>query len=433
MAWVSFRQIFPKGFYARSVLLTLLPVAIILTLMTIYYFNGHLRTVNGRLSQTLAREIVLIEETCVRDGMNLSSKASIERSLGLSFDCAFEPASGEAPGDRSFYYASLVRAQLDETLRRETDLSLIRNGRVLDIRVPRDGAVLRVVVERKRAVDINGHIFIVWVVGFALLMVFTALAFLRNHVRSILKLADAAEAFGRGKKVDDFRPTGAREVRAAAAAVLEMRERLTLFAEERTSMLAGVSHDLRTPLARLQLQLAMQEQTEDVLEARADIREMEAMLEEYLAFARGEGNDRASDVDISGLVRETVDLFPAAHYVEDSSATMRLLVRRLSLKRALSNIISNAVSYGERAEIRLEQETGRVRITVDDDGPGIPAEQYEDALKPFARLEKARTQNVPGVGLGLALARDAARSHGGTLSLQRSPLGGLRVEMMLPA
>lgn len=432
MAFVSFRQVFPKGFYARSVLLTLLPLTVMLTLMSIYYFNGHLRTVNAKLSQSLAREILLIDETCRRDPMNISVQLVIEATLNARFVCAYEAPADENIGDQRFFYAGLVRDQIDQVTGRTSELFLTADSRRLDIRVPGDDRVLRVIVDRKRAININGHIFIVWVVSLALVTAFAALAFLRNHVRSILRLTEAADAFGRGKTVADFRPGGAREVRAAARAVIEMRERLTGFAQERTAMLAGVSHDLRTPLARLQLQLAMQEQTEDVKDARSDIRDMEAMLDEYLAFARGEDDGKVQDVNISAVIRETVNLFPAARFVGGDAKDIVLSGKRLALKRALTNVVANGVAYGDRVEVRLDQLADRISILVGDDGPGIPPEKYEDVLKPFARLNEARTQNVPGVGLGLALARDTARSHGGQLSLQASSLGGLQVEMQLP-
>jgi len=430
---LSFRQIFPKGLYARSVLLSLVPVLSVLAMMTVYYFNGHLRTVNTKLSQSLARQVSLIQETCELNPDNMSIKASLERRLNINYECNYLPDDGEAPQEARFFYSELVRQQMHAILGSEIKLYTISQARQLDIRVPTASAILRVIVDRKRAIDINGHVFIVWVVLISLLMIFTVLAFLRNHVRSILRLADAAQAFGRGQELEGFRPSGAREVRAAANAVIEMRQRLIGFAEQRTMMLAGVSHDLRTPLTRLQLQLAMQEQTEDVLQAREDIRDMETMLEEYLAFARGDGAEEAALISMSALVESVVRKFPRARLIIADTTDHNAMVRASALKRAISNLLQNATTYGEIAEVQVRHEDGHVVIIVDDNGPGISEASYEDAVRPFARLNEARTQNMPGVGLGLALARDTAHIHGGSITLDRSPLGGLRVAMHLPA
>lgn len=430
---LSLRQIFPKGLYARSAMLSVLPVLIVLALLTTYYFTGYLRTVNSKLSQGVARQVSVIQESCKTDAENKSTHASIERRLSIQYDCDYK---GQATGEETparFFYADLVRARFREILGTQTDIFLAPDSRQLDIRVVSDRSTLRVLVDRKRVVDINGHVFIVWVSLIGLLMALTALAFLRNHVRSILRLTEATQAFGRGREVEGFRPSGAREVRAAANAVLEMRANLIGFAEQRTMMLAGVSHDLRTPLTRLQLQLAMQEQTEDVLEARGDIRDMEAMLEEYLAFARGEDGEQVSEVDLSVILGGLIAKLSKVRLIKDDVKGCLIRARPIALKRAISNLLQNATAYGDLVEVRLEKAKGAVLVIVDDNGPGIPKANYEDAFRPFTRLNEARTQNTPGVGLGLALARDTAIRHGGRVILGRSPLGGLRVQMTLPA
>ncbi|MEO0882654.1 MAG: ATP-binding protein [Pseudomonadota bacterium] len=430
MIGVPWRNLFPKGLYARSVLLTLLPVVIILSLMTIYYYNGHLRTVNLKLSQAVARELVLVDQTCVQMPDDLAAKAFIESTLGLQFECDDNGSDRELSS--RFFYASLVRAAIEQRLDKSINLALDRQTDTLSIRFQTDRQARLIEIDRKRAIAINGHIFIVWVVLFSLFMVFAALAFLRNQVRSILRLTEAAQAFGRGTDVDGYRPSGAKEIRAAARAVIQMRRRLVRFAEQRTKMLAGVSHDLRTPLTRLKLQLAMIEQTEDIKAAQKDISDMEEMLAEYLAFVRGDGEEAATAVDLTDMLREIARGYPKADIEMKPSESILLQTKPLSLKRALSNLVSNAINYAGRAEISIHNSIGGVTIRVDDDGPGIPKDRYEEALKPFTRLEDARSQNVPGTGLGLAIANDAARRAGGRLTLHASPLGGLRVEMKLP-
>ncbi len=431
MSGLSFRRIFPKGLYARSVLLSIVPIVVVLVLMTAYYLNGHMRTINTKLSQGLARQVSLIQEHCRKNPEDPFVSVTVAIRLNMTYECNFLPSDNEPSIKARFFYADLVREQMDFILDGETELYLI-NGTRLDIRAPAGDGMVRVLVDRKRAMDINGHIFIVWVGFISLLMVITALAFLRNHVRSILRLTEAAQAFGRGQDMDDYNPSGAREIRAAAHAVIEMRQRLTGFAEQRTMMLAGVSHDLRTPLARLQLQLAMQEQDDDVAAARNDIRDMEAMLDEYLAFARGEDGEQTERVNLVGLISEVIGKFPKARVIGGAPDAVWAEIRPIAIKRVISNLLTNATTYGDNAEVQIVADEHCIDIIVDDNGPGIPEEDYEAAFRPFARLNEARTQNQPGVGLGLALARDAAQGHGGTVKLHPSPLGGLRVKMSLP-
>ena len=432
MIGIPLRDVFPKGLYARSVLMTLLPVVVILSLMTLYYYNGHLRSVNEKLSQAVAREAALIDQICQAAPDNMTSHAFIESTLSLQFECDADALADQPGLLPRFFYRSVVERTIEARLAKPVDALLQRADDVLHIRIISGDETRLIMLDRKRAIAINGHIFIVWVVLFSLFMVFTALAFLRNQVRSILRLTETAQAFGRGRDVSDYRPSGAREIRAAANAVIQMRQRLVRFAEQRTKMLAGISHDLRTPLTRLNLQLAMLEQTEDVKAARADIGEMQVMLDEYLAFVRGEGGEVARDVDLTRMLTDVAAHYPGSDVTMSALPDISLQAKPITLKRALSNIVGNAVSYAPRAEVSLSDADGWVTIRVDDNGPGIPPDRYEEALKPFARLEEARTQNLPGTGLGLALARDAARRAGGQLTLHPSPLGGLRVEMKLP-
>ena len=429
---LSFQKVFPRGLYARSVLMTLLPVTIILALMTIYYFNGHLRAVNNKLIQAVAREVDLVDQTCAMEESNLTAMAVIETRLSLRLDCDFTPEGDDPRLDTWFAYRGDVQSVLQQQMGRPVEVALLPGGRLLDIRVISPDKTLRIEIDKKRALVINGHIFIVWVVVFSLFMVVTALAFLRNHVRSILRLTEATQSFGRGQSLSGFEPSGANEIRSAAKAVIEMGERLTGFTEQRTAMLTGVSHDLRTPLTRLKLHLALQEQTEDVIAARRDLEDMAAMLDEYLAFAKGEDLESAEALDLAALVREVADGFRDGDLVLGAIVPIKIMARPLALKRALTNLLVNAVKYGTKAELSLAIDGEQAILTVDDDGEGIPPEKYEAAFEPFTRLDDARTQNVPGTGLGLALSRDVARSHGGEISLHRSPLGGLRARLVLP-
>jgi two-component system, OmpR family, osmolarity sensor histidine kinase EnvZ len=248
------------------------------------------------------------------------------------------------------------------------------------------------------------------------------------------RLADAAERFGRGENVE-LKPAGSLEVRRATSSFLQMRARIARHLEQRTNLLAGVSHDLRTPLTRLKLQLAMMPACPDIDDARKDIVEMEGMLEEYLAFAQGQWGEETEAMDIADLAREIIaDAARAGRIIEHESLAISLPItgRPIGLKRCISNLVENALSFADSVAISSTRSDGQIILHVDDDGPGIAPEDYEDALKPFSRLDPARNQNRKGVGLGLALANDAARSHGGSLTLDKSPLGGLRASVRLP-
>ena len=247
-------------------------------------------------------------------------------------------------------------------------------------------------------------------------------------------LAAAADHFGRGQDVVDFKPTGATEVRLAADAFLKMRDRIQRQIEQRTLLLAGVSHDLKTPLTRMRLELEMMGNSQDTEAMRRDIAEMEHMLDEYLTFSRGQGSEAPSEIDLGKLTNEVVDGFlRAGHEIGvKSDHHLTASVRRNAMKRCITNLVENATRYGEKAAVRCERDEDAIRITVDDDGPGIPAAKTEEAFKPFARLDSGRNLEAGGVGLGLAIARDVARGHGGDIQLGISPWGGLRAILILP-
>jgi two-component system osmolarity sensor histidine kinase EnvZ len=277
-----------------------------------------------------------------------------------------------------------------------------------------------------------------WMVGTSVVLLTVSILFLRNQIRPILRLAEAADAFGKGRQVaDDFRPRGAREVRQASQAFLEMRERITQHVDQRTTMLAGVSHDLRTVLTRLRLQLAFLGEGPEVSAMRGDLKEMQSMLEDYLAFAKGDGGEVATQTHLRPLLDEIVS--EAQHLAVPITLRIRRRRRELvtplkrnAMKRAIANLVSNAARYGDHIIIRAATERGWLRIEVDDDGPGIPEEERENVFRPFYRIDGARTQEEGNSGLGLAIARDIAKSHGGDVTLGESSMGGLRAIIRVP-
>ena len=273
-----------------------------------------------------------------------------------------------------------------------------------------------------------------WMVGTSVVLAAVATIFMRNQVSPIRRLAMAADNFGRGRDTPDFKPSGATEVRQAASAFLAMRNRLKRQIQQRTEMLAGVSHDLRTPLTRMKLQLAMLSSNPEIKELESDVNVMDRMIQDYLGFARGEVAEPAEAVEIGGLLEEVVHGYRhnGATVALDVKEPIRLPVQRAAFKRCIDNIVTNATRYGRQVQVRAGRDRRALSITIDDDGPGIPADQREEVFRPFVRLDQSRNRDTGGTGLGLAIARDIVHSHGGEIALGESPTGGLRASIQLP-
>jgi two-component system, OmpR family, osmolarity sensor histidine kinase EnvZ len=432
MPTLRLRDITPRGLYARTLLLLLVPVLLILGLMTWYYYSSQVAEVNRKLAQAITRDANLIRAACLNPDYTENDHTRIQLQIETYFTCKLAPNAVDRQGlNTDFPYKGVLNTELAGRLGPEVFVGLARGDSRVHIRFPSLDGTGEIIVDRKRAFMINSHIFIVWVIAFSLLMVALAIAFLNQQVRSILRLSEAARAFGRGRDLPDFRPSGATEVRDAARALIDMKQRLTSFADQRTAMFAGVSHDLRTPLTRLKLALAMMEQTDDITAAKADLDDMSMMLDEYLAFARGEEGDDATLFDLAQMTRDVAAGF-GTHVQVIGPQRIMVMGRPLALKRAVINLLGNGLKYAPTARVSLVDGPHWAEVVIDDDGPGIPAERHEEAFRPFSRLDEARTQNDSGTGLGLTLARDTARAHGGDIRLSKSPMGGLRAVLRMP-
>ena len=439
--WIGvwFRRQMPKTLFGRSLLIIVLPVAIMQIAVTYVFFDAHWQTVTSRLSEGLAGDIAWAVES-YQDDPSPQAFAKLARrgedSMGLSI--ALQPGK-KLPQNRRYSWFAPIDRSMQEALSNRLDqpfwFDTTRYPAYVDVRVAVKGGVMRVLAPRDRAFATNGHIFVLWMTVATVLLTAVALLFIRNQVRAIERLASAAEAFGRGGDAPAFKPHGAKEVRSAAVAFLDMRARIQRHIDQRTTLLASVSHDLRTPLTRLKLALALAEPSKANEEMKRDVVEMEHMIDEYLAFARGEGGEAIETVRLRDLIEQVSEgaVRAGAQVSVSADPQLEAPVRPNALKRAVSNLVMNAAVYGDRVEVAVQPRAqGGVQIIVDDDGPGIPAERYEDAFKAFSRLDESRNQNTKGVGLGLAIARDVARGHGGDITLDRSPLGGLRAVLQLP-
>jgi two-component system osmolarity sensor histidine kinase EnvZ len=431
----------PTTLFGRSLLIIVLPVAIMQIAVTWAFFDAHWETVTSRLSEGLAGDVAWAVESYQDDPSPAALDKLAERAQD-SMDLSIALQKGKKlPAAKRNSLFRVVDRSLDHALSDRLDAPFWFDASGdhypahVDIRVKVDEGVLRIIAPRDRAFATQGHIFILWMVVATLLLTAVAILFIRNQVRAIERLADAADAFGRGIDQAAFKPHGAREVRRAAVAFLDMRSRIQRHIDQRTTLLASVSHDLRTPLTRLKLALALSEPSKGNEAMKRDVVEMEHMIDEYLAFARGEGGEAVETVRLRELIEQVSEgaVRAGAQVSVTADPQLEAPVRPNALKRALSNLVMNAAVYGEHVEVAAQtRPQGGVEIVVDDDGPGIPAERYEEAFKAFGRLDEARNQNTKGVGLGLAIARDVARGHGGDITLERSPLGGLRAVLRLP-
>lgn len=431
------KRFMPKSLYGRVALIVILPIFLMQSVITYVFFDRHWDRVTANQSANIAGQIGILTRLH-EEATDAAGRAHvIEMALAdLDISTRFDPG-GEIPERNKLSPFNLYNATLDRQLEEELNRPFWFDTKswpaYVEIRVQTEGGALVFLPFRDRVFATTGPVFLFWLIGTSLLLGAIAIVFLRNQVRSILRLAAAAEAFGRGRDMPAFRPAGATEVRRAGRAFIAMRERIRRHLDQRATMLAGVSHDLRTPLTRMKLALAMLPDNADAAEIRRDIVEMEKMIEAYLEFA--------SDISSAGEP-ETFDLAELAQEVaEEADARGRIAVdapvnvpfegRRNALKRALANLVGNGLKYANRVFVTVGRDGAYVSVTVDDDGPGVPADKRREVFKPFFRLDEARSTK-DGVGLGLAVVREVARSHGGDVTLATAPQGGLRAILKVP-
>ncbi len=433
---VRLKAFLPKSLLGRSLLIILTPLIILQLVTATVFYDRHWGTITRRLGASVAGDVGVIV-AYLRDHPGPAARAWIvsEAHNHMQLDMSF--ADGEVlrnlPSEDSDISLTALADALKSAITLPFQLSNADDDRVA-IRVQTADAVLSITTPKKRLSSFTVYLFLVWMVGTSLLLFGVATIFMSNQVRSVRRLATAAESFGKGRDAPWFKPEGATEVRQAAQAFLVMRDRIKRQIDQRTEMLAGVSHDLRTPLTRMKLQLAMMPSDPNAVDLKEDVAEMERMVEGYLAFARGEGREAMRPANLSELVETVVGRFtrnaaPIDLHIE-RGLTMPL--RPHAVERCLSNLIGNAVRYAEHVAVRVGQRADAVEILIDDDGPGIPKAKRDDVFRAFVRIETSRNPETGGVGLGLTIARDVARSHGGDIQLDDSPLGGLRVRMLLP-
>ncbi|WP_082531753.1 ATP-binding protein [Methylobacterium sp. Leaf469] len=431
-------DLLPKGLYARSLIIIIAPVVLLQSVIAYTFMERHWQLVTRRLSAAVTADVAALIDVYEsypqdKDAETLTRIAGTRLNLDLDI---LKGATLPVAGPRPFFSIldEVLSDEIKRQIRRPYWIDTVGRSSLIEIRVAIPDGVLRVTARRSMAYASNSHIFLLWMSGSSLVLLGVAILFLRNQIKPILRLAAVAESFGKGREIE-FRPRGAREVRQAGHAFIEMKRRIERAMEQRTTMLNGVSHDLRTIITRFKLTLALIEQTADVEDLQRDVDEMSRMLEAYLAFARGDSGELAVPTDMRAMLEDLrTDMERLGAHVEavEIEGEASVTLRPDAIRRCLFNLAANAARYGDTVAVVGRREVRSFLVSIDDDGPGIPLDQREEVFKPFVRLDDAR-QDAGGSGLGLSIARDIARSHGGDVSLHDSPLGGLRATVRIPA
>jgi len=428
------KKILPKGLFYRSLIIVATPIILLQIIITVVFFDSLWIKANKGMTRSLVGEVKTLVDVYESEQ---EQKHIILDIYNKNFDFAvtFKESEILPKKNKERWYSPM-----DRSLRRELkpafgnlywfDTTSYKD--VAELRIKYETGFLQIFFPKHKIAPSSVRIFALWITLPGLFLIMLAIVFLKNQTRPIVKLAKAAESFGKGEFIKEFRPSGAKEIRQAAYEFDKMRKRITIQLHQRSEMLSGISHDLRTPLTRLKLQLAFLKQQDIAKKMGDDIEEMERMLNEYLEFARYQKNEETETASINDVIKNIVEKYQDNKININLEENLKINMRLNSFKRCIMNLIDNGLSYGEKVEIFSKKTLNNIIIFVDDDGPGIPEKEHQNVMKPFYRIDKSRGQNKAGVGLGLSIANDIIRAHGGNISLEKSPLNGLRVKVSLP-
>ena len=429
------KKISPNSLYTRSLIIIIAPIVVLQAILTFVFLERHWQLVTKKLSSSVVSEIgMIIKMQKETDQETISSYAKEFYDISINY-YSNQEISLDNNVPKTIVERTLVR-EIGERLDTKTWVQDFPEEKKVKVIIPLGSSIIEFLIPRRNVYATNSHIFLVWMVISSILILSIAILFLRQQIKPIEKLAKAAESFGMGKKIENFKPSGASEVRKAADAYIKMQERIEKFIEQRTLMLAGVSHDLRTPLTRIKLQLEMLSKNRENEELLKDVDEMQYMLETYLDFSQTVSSEESSLVNINKLIEEVID----TSRDENKSIIFKPIGKNeinhkckyIALKRCIINIINNAKAYGDKIIIKLSESDSKININIEDNGPGISKKDYQKALKPFQRLDSSRNQNIAGSGLGLSISQDIIKTLDGDLNLSKSEIGGLKVEINLP-
>ena len=428
------KYLLPKRLFYRALIIVAAPTIILQLIIAVVFYDSIWIKVNKNITKSLVTQLKTIQEVYTNDKKNLdfftdSYKNNFNFEIGISQE-VFPKESGErkfSPMDRS------LRRELKSTFGNNNywfSTSKFKNA--VEIKIKSNKDVIEFLVPKEMVSASSVRLFVLWTTLPSILLIIIALIFLKNQTKPLVRLAKAAERFGKGDYVNNFRSSGSLEIRKASFEFDRMAKRINRHLNQRAEMLSGISHDLRTPLTRLKLQLAMLNQKDLSKEMSKDIDEMEKMLNDYLQFAKNQAQENTSKIDLTLLFNSIKNQFASEKLTIYSKEKIELEVRPSALKRSFVNIIQNGLTYGNNVIVNIQKGNNRALITIEDDGPGIPEDQYKNVFKPFFRLDKSRSLNQSGVGLGLAIVEDIINAHGGAIQLGKSKDGGLQVRVTLP-
>ena len=430
----------PKRLYARSLIIIIAPMVLLQSVIAYVFMERHWQMVTERLSMAVVHDIAAIIdviETYPQDDNYNNIIRIAQQRMGLNISI-LPPDPLPPPGPKPFFAILdyFLSEEITKQINRQFWIDTVGDSDLVEIRIRLDDKVLRVFATRSQTYASNTGIFLSWMVVTALVLLIIAIYFLRSQIKPIQQLAEAADSFGKGRPLPEgFEPRGAEEVMRAGIAFLRMRERIERQIEQRTTMLSGVSHDLRTILTRFKLQLALAGGGIDTQPLEQDVNDMQNMLEGYLAFARGEGSEEVGTLDLENVMVKLQDEANLRErgFTFEIHGNPLVQVRPNGFTRLIANLVSNGFRYARNVDVKINHDDHKLILCIDDDGPGIPENMREEVFKPFFRLDEARNQDASGTGLGLSIARDIARSHGGDVTMHESPKGGLRVIIEVPA
>ena len=428
------KKILPKRLFYRSLIIVATPIILLQIIITVVFFDSLWIKANKGMTRSLVGEVQTMFDVYKKGDAN--EQEMIINLYNKNFDFIIVFKENElVPTKKTERWFSPI----DRSLRRELKpvfdsfwFDTTSYKELVDLRIKYKNGALQIFFPRHKIAPSSARIFALWVTLPGFFLIFIALIFLKNQTRPLVNLAKAAEKFGKGEFIKEFRPSGAREIRQAAYEFDRMRKRITIHLNQRSEMLSGISHDLRTPLTRLKLQLALLKQQDIAKKMSDDIDEMERMLNEYLDFASDQKHEKTEMIDINKIIENIVKKYDDKKINLKLEEDKKINIRVNSIKRCLINLIDNGLAYGKKVDILTKKTMQSIIIIIDDDGPGIPENEHQNVMKPFYRIDKSRSQNKSGVGLGLSIANDIIRSHGGSISLEKSPLNGLRARVSLP-
>ena len=428
------KNLLPKRLFYRGLLIVAIPIVILQVTITLVFFDSLWIKTNKGMTNSLVSEIVTIIDIYNNESEYNKKIVTDLYNKNFSFSVRFleNEKLPDIKVERWF-------SPMDRTLRKELKpkinqywFNTIAYKEVVDLRIKFRDGVLQIFFPKERIQASSFRIFALWITLPAILMITIAIIFLKNQTRPITKLAEASERFGRGEDIEEFRPSGALEIRKAGLEFDKMRKRILRHLNQRSEMLSGISHDLRTPLTRIKLQLAMIKDKDLSIRLSEDVDEMEKMLNEYLQFASTDARDKTETFDLSELVKNINNKYENPNIINDFDSQIYFNGRKNLIQRCINNLIDNSLKYGKKIVVKIKKQNSNIIISIDDDGPGIPKSEYQNIIKPFYKIDKSRSDSKSSVGLGLAISSDIAKSHGGDINFEKSKLGGLQVKISLP-